>query len=509
LDALISWIVATMKISPLLALIPCVCTALATQASCLPSIAAKERLAPVSSSRAKNPLVAAFVEALNKGDEVSLRAFVDRWCTSQVAAADRVSRFKNLAQQGAPFTLSSVDERPSQLMVVLEDRNHEKLGFKIELSADGKYDRAMAGPPEALNAPPPKDYSGWKDLGSLAEQIRKNTDNPAIGIAILKQGKLEQAVRGTRTLGGNEAVGVDEPWSIGSIGKPICSSIIGKLIETGKLRWDTTLGEALGYLPMKPDYKPVTIEQIMHHRGGIPAYLGLRRPEVERIVNGATDPVKIRENFARDILSKDPIGKPDERFVYSNAGYALLGVIAEHVTGERYEQLVHEFVFEPLHLKNSFTAMDPLPKARPRGHVRGPNGLEVMDSAGPLETLFAPAGGGIFMSLSDMAHFGNAHLDGLKGRDGFLRSATIQRLHRGEPEEQPGGRLYACGWGIEQVAGGLTMHMHNGSNGTMRAQLSIFPELDLVVASFVNAGGEMEPSPPLQAVLAVAKKYRG
>ncbi|MEI8282231.1 MAG: hypothetical protein WCG75_07495, partial [Armatimonadota bacterium] len=71
----------------------------------------------------------------------------------------------------------------------------------------------------------------------------------------------------------------------------------------------------------------------------------------------------------------------------------------------------------------------------------------------------------------------------------------------------PNGRQYACGWGIEPHQGLETMHMHNGSNGTMRAQLSIFPESNLVVASFINMGGETEPSPPLQAVLAVAGKY--
>jgi hypothetical protein len=48
---------------------------------------------------------------------------------------------------------------------------------------------------------------------------------------------------------------------------------------------------------------------------------------------------------------------------------------------------------------------------------------------------------------------------------------------------------------------------HNGSNGTFRAQLSIFPKANLVVAAFINRGGESEPAPPLQAVLAVAKRY--
>src|ERR1044072_618665 len=232
-------------------------------------------LAPAQQS----PLVDAFVAALNKGDEESIGAFVREWCSKSLPAADRVARLKGIAEQGAPFKLISVANVPAQLTVVLEDRNKEKLGLKIELTRDGKYDRAMAGPPDELNAPPPKDYTGWTSLQSLADRIRKDTENPALGIAVIRNGKLSQAVSGMRTLGGKAAVGVDEPWSIGSIGKPICSPIIGRVIQTGRLRWRTTLGEAFPGVPMRPEYKPVTIEPIMHHRGGIPAEVGMRRPD--------------------------------------------------------------------------------------------------------------------------------------------------------------------------------------------------------------------------------------
>jgi CubicO group peptidase (beta-lactamase class C family) len=111
------------------------------------------------------------------------------------------------------------------------------------------------------------------------------------------------------------------------------------------------------------------------------------------------------------------------------------------------------------------------------------------------------------MSVGDLALFGAAHLKGLRGQDGLLKATTVQHLHQGTPEQPGAQRLYACGWGIEDFPGIETMHTHNGSNGTFRSQLSIFPKANLVVASFVNRGGESEPSPPLQAVLAVARRY--
>jgi CubicO group peptidase (beta-lactamase class C family) len=121
--------------------------------------------------------------------------------------------------------------------------------------------------------------------------------------------------------------------------------------------------------------------------------------------------------------------------------------------------------------------------------------------------LFAGAGGGIYMSAGDLARFGAMHLAGLQGKDGFLKAATVERLHRPESEGGPEGRGYACGWGVQNRPGLEPWHGHNGSNGTFRAELAVFPQANLVVAAMVNRGGESEPSPPLQAVLAAARRY--
>lgn len=457
-----------------------------------------------------NDLLTSLISALNTKDKEKLKGFIEAHFSKATPVETRLARIGGLMDQGAPFAITrKLHGDPGTLSAIVSDKSGMTLNFRVKLSAadPSKIDGVMIAPVDDIDAPPPKDYTGWKDLDSLAESIRIDTKNPAAGIAMIHDGKLEVAVAGTRTDGGQEKVGANEPWSIGSIGKPICSTIIGKLIEMGKLDWSTTLGQALPDMPMKDGYKNTTIEQIMHHRGGIPADPGMRKPDADRIIAGATDPAKMRENYAKDILQREPIAKAGERFEYSNAGFALLGVIAERVSHKSYEQLVKDLVFAPLGLKNSYTGADTLPAARPKGHLRGPNGLQPANFMGPLEVLFAPAGGGMFMSLADIAKFGEAHMKGLQGKDGLLKAETMKRLHQGIPEADPQGRQYACGWGIEAFPSIETMHMHNGSNGTMRAQLSIFPNSNLVVASFVNAGGESEPSPPLQAVLAVAGRY--
>jgi CubicO group peptidase (beta-lactamase class C family) len=462
------------------------------------------------SQMTEQDLLTVLIEVLNSRDDARLRDFLTRNTTSDVPVEQRLTRLKGLVDMGAPFKLLRPGPKAEDsIRALVEDKNGEQLGLIMEIQkgAQPKMLALRIGPPEMLDAPPPKDYSGWKDLDFLGASIRSDTRAPAIAIAALRNGKLEQTVSGMREVDGNDPVVPDDPWSLGSIGKPICSTVVGRLIEMGRLRWDLTLGEALADLPMKPAYKGVTVEQIMHHRGGIPEDLGFTHDRVMKIVADATDPMKIRNNYARDILSRDPIAKPGERFAYSNAGYALLGVIAERTMQKPYETLIRQIVFDPLGLQHSFTGADKLPERRPSGHVPGPQGLQKQNFSGPLEILVAPAGGGLYMSVGDLARFGEAHLQGLRGQDGLLKAATVQRLHQGIPEQDGGARQYACGWGIESFPGVEIMHTHNGSNGTFRAQLSLFPNAGLVVAAFVNCGGESEPSPPLQAALAVASRY--
>lgn len=243
----------------------------------------------------------------------------------------------------------------------------------------------------------------------------------------------------------------------------------------------------------------------MRHRGGVPQALRMREPEVERLAAGARTPAELRVNFVKDLLSQPPIGKPGERFAYSNGGYALLALIAERLGGEPYEELLRKRVFKPLGMAHSFIGSTTWPEARPMGHLPGPDALQPTEMTGPLESMCAGAGGGIYLSVGDLARLGGAHLKGLQGQDGILKAETVKHLHSLDTH-QP-GEWYACGWGLEEHPGIQKFHGHNGSNGTFRAQLAVFPESNLVVASIVNCGGEEAPAPSLQAVIAVAQRY--
>lgn len=450
------------------------------------------------------------VRALNSADPADRRAFAETRCAKDVPAAERAAKLDALAERGAPFRIEMLkadSERTAAALVV--DKGGERLSFRLEAGdgAEPLMAGLLVGDPAALEGKPPGDYSKWTTLQGLADAIAKDTESPAMGIACLRDGKLEAAVTGVREIGKGEAVSIDEPWSLGSIGKPICSTVVALLIEKGKLRFETTLKEALPDVPMKPVHESITLEDLMKHRSGLPQDENFRGPDIQRIVGDAKAPRDIRARYVADILSREPIAKRDTRFAYSNAGYAILSHVAERAAGMPYEELVRKTVFEPLGMANSYAGSDTLPAARPSGHMPGPNGLRPMNLRGALESMVAGAGGGMHASVGDLARFGAAHLAGLRGDDGLLKAETVDRLHSGMPEGGPGGMLYACGWGIHRHPAVETWHGHNGSNGTFRAEMAVFPKANLVIVGIVNRGGENDPAPGLEAVLAVAGRY--
>jgi len=438
-----------------------------------------------------------FIDVLNAKDEGKLGDFIQSHFSADTPVAQRLERLKSLWAH-TPFTFSKILEQHSSGIVALVlDGDGVKTTWTVAYNDDKIASVGIRAGTGGDPQPP-----AWRDLPSLVRALRVEDGAPAMVAAMILRTAKSAYADGVRTAGSADAAGVNDPWKIGSIGKPLCSSVIGRLIERGKLDWTSRLANFFPESSMRPEYRDVTLVDLMQHRGGIAPATDFQAIDVDRIVAGATRAPHIRANFARDLLTRMPVG-PRGAFAYSNGGYAILGSIAETVTGTPYEQLLHQHIFQPLALARGYTAADALPP-HPLGHRRNGGRLEPVQIQGPLEKMLAPAGGGIWMSMQDLAQFGWAHLRGLNGYNGFLKSATIRRLHSGLPE--PDGRQsYACGWGVSQHPRAGTMHGHNGGDGTFLAEFGVFPGSGLVVASAVNAGGDN--GAPYRAILAVGERY--
>jgi CubicO group peptidase (beta-lactamase class C family) len=150
---------------------------------------------------------------------------------------------------------------------------------------------------------------------------------------------------------GQEAVGAPVP--VASLSKAVTGVCIAGLIDRGQLSFETPLSQALARTmarvgqPVDPRLSAVTIGQLLVHRAG------LARKD---IVNAPLADY-LRTHTARrtafDVqlgwIFREPLAsRPGTLYVYSNAGYLILGAVIEEASGRDYEGFCRETVLLPL-----------------------------------------------------------------------------------------------------------------------------------------------------------------
>jgi len=96
---------------------------------------------------------------------------------------------------------------------------------------------------------------------------------PAIAALIMKDGRVvAEAAVGVRALGRPEPVSMDDRWHLGSDTKAFTSTMIARLVEQGIMGFDDTLAASFpGFAAeMDPEYRKVTVRQLLSHTAGLP-----------------------------------------------------------------------------------------------------------------------------------------------------------------------------------------------------------------------------------------------
>ncbi len=317
-----------------------------------------------------------------------------------------------------------------------------------------------------------------KDLAEGLEAIRNEHGLPGISAAIAR-GKqvVSEGVAGVRRLGGEDKVTKDDRFLIGSCTKRMTGLAVCRLIDKGRLAFDTTLGEALSDFPMRDDYKPVTIAQLLSFTGGIQPYTMLspqRTPIIGQLKGSIAER---REQLLRHVLQEEPVAKPGTTRNYSNASYALAATIAARKTGKEFDEVLREEVFQPLGLQSAGVG-NPQTKEHPDQpslHIQGAKGYEPQAEgrAGPVEGLFIGAGG-VYCTARELARFAGYELAAAQGRDELLQAKTAARWQELSADARTDGRP-----------------IFGGTQG-LTAAFAIWPSKNLAAAIAINGGGAME-----------------
>lgn len=333
-------------------------------------------------------------------------------------------------------------------------------------------------------------------LQSFLEQTisaaRDKNALPGVAAVVQIDGKIEaEAAIGLRALGRPEALSLNDRWHIGSNTKAITATLIARLVEQKALRFEDPLVRAFPSLAkeMHPDYRNVTIAQLLSHTAGLPQLTDDKELAEYLAASASKKGVRAqRLALTRHYLRKPPASKSGE-FSYSNIGYIIAGAIAEKAADDSWENLVRRQIFAPLGIVDAGFGPPGAPGEfdQPRGHkdIEGRlTPLEPGDPGADIPPSLGPAGT-INISLRDWLLFAQDHLNGVRGRGKLLTADSYRMLHT------PVTSVYALGWGAVLGEGGVPdLLTHSGSNGYWIADIRIMPKRNMIFLVVANAGNE-------------------
>ena len=351
-------------------------------------------------------------------------------------------------------------------------------------------------PPSAPN--PPSERSLEDVLGAY----RAAYGLPAVAAAIVRSDGIEEAAAvGVRRLGFSDSVKLGDRFHIGSDTKGMVATVAGSLVEDGTLSWFLSPTDVFPELAttIHPDFRTITLRDLLMHRAGIQPYT--TGAEWDAIPNFTGTPQEQRRAFAVRLLQGTPYGQPGQ-YQYSNAGYSIAGAILEQVTGQSWQLLLRQRLFDPMGMRTAGFGWPALSDPdQPWGHwvISGSLQPHPPDDEYQLSGIIAPAGD-VHMSIEDFALFVQLHLRGLRGFDGMLTSETIRYLH------QPVGS-YALGWSVYPLLGQV-VSSHNGSAGTFYATMAVGHSQDLAIVIMTNAGGSSAADASSILLTVLLNEYR-
>lgn len=339
-----------------------------------------------------------------------------------------------------------------------------------------------------------------RDVSAVLAPIIEKHDVPGMVAGIVVGDRLVAAgAAGVRARGEAERVTLEDRFHIGSCTKAMTATMCAVLVERGTLRWDMKMAEAFPDVAAKmhEQYKGVTLAQLLSNRGGVPADLnagGLWG----RLWTHRGTPREARRVLLEGLIGRAPAHEPGTKDLYSNAGFAIAGHMAECVTDRAYEDLMQELVFTPLGMNNCGWGAPGVGEAgdtidQPRGHGRDGKAVKPAPFGADNPPAVSPAGR-LHCTLEDWSKFVSLHLRG-DGRNpnraaALLKEGTFDRLHT------PPDALsdYTFGWArpvrpwARSEKPGAMGHVltHGGSNTMWFCVTWIAPERDLAVLVMCN-----------------------
>jgi CubicO group peptidase (beta-lactamase class C family) len=327
---------------------------------------------------------------------------------------------------------------------------------------------------------------------------------------------LNVTVVGSQDLEKHRPMSEDSIFRIASMTKPITAIGIMMLVDEGKLSVKDAVEKYLpefrgqlmvhgfrnkgkppsdGAVSLKNPARRITVRDLLTHTSGLPGW-----------PPGLADLYQKRNRTLAEgilVISQQPLEfEPGSQWAYCNTGIDTLGRIIEVVSGQKYEDFLHDRIFYPLAMND--TTFYPTPAQRERVAITyDKTGDRLVPAANTVLELPAtgarypvPAGG-LYSTAGDLAKLYQLMLNhGTRGNIRFLSDKVIADMTSVQTGDLKTGFVdgmsFGFGWGVVREPKGVTAALSPGSyghGGAYGTQVWIDPAKDLFTVLLIQRNG--------------------
>lgn len=292
-------------------------------------------------------------------------------------------------------------------------------------------------------------------------------DVPGASVLVLRDGApLVRRSYGMADIEAGTPATPQTNYRLASVSKQFTAAAVLLLTEDGRLHLDDRVHR---WLPTLPDVaEPITIRHLLTHTSGLIDYEDVMDPADTRQVHDA-DVLTLLENQDRTYF------QPGTGYRYSNSGYALLALIVERASRQRYADFLRARIFQPLGMTHTVAHESGISEVANRAYGYSyENGAWIRTDQSTTSAVLGD--GGIYSSIDDLARWDAALYD-----ERLLKSASLQQAFAPTTGTDDPDVRYGYGWRIT----GETQ-WHSGETIGFRNVIVRYPQRRMTVVVLTN-----------------------
>jgi CubicO group peptidase (beta-lactamase class C family) len=334
--------------------------------------------------------------------------------------------------------------------------------------------------------------------GSQAEKLRLADrmayyKTPGVSVAVIHEGRIDWARGfGQRDAESGKPVTAETLFQAASISKSVAAAVAMKLVEQGRLSLDEDVNLKLRSWKIPENEftktEKVTLRRLLSHNAGLtvhgfPGYAqGAAIPTLVQLLDG-TPPANTRA------VRVDKA--PGSGYRYSGGGYEVMQLLAEDVTGQRFEDLARKLILDPLGMRRS-AYEQPLGAARAKNAATGYRG-DGKALSGRWHTYPERTAAGLWTTPIELARF----MMEIQKPGRVLKRETVETMLAKNAGD------YGLGLGLG-TTGGRASFSHGGANEGFRCQYFAYRDGEgAVVMTNGDRGGALAS----EVLRAIAAEY--